>query len=83
MPFFVYFLRCRDGSLYCGYTANIEKRVLLHNAGRASKYTKPRRPVRLVFTQEFKSKSEALKREYELKQLSKQEKEALVLGNNY
>jgi putative endonuclease len=75
--FFVYFVRCRDNSLYCGYTNDLEKRIEIHNAGKGAKYTRKRLPVKLVYFEEFESKSKAMKREYELKQLNKKEKEEL------
>ncbi|MDO4719153.1 MAG: GIY-YIG nuclease family protein [Peptostreptococcaceae bacterium] len=76
--FFVYILRCRDDSLYTGYTQDIEKRLRRHEAGLASKYTRVRLPLRLVHLEEWESKSLALKREYAIKQLSKAKKEALI-----
>ncbi len=79
--YYVYMLRCNDGSLYCGYTPDPQKRVLLHNKGVASRYTRARLPVKMVFLMEFDSKGEALKTEYTIKHLSKKEKEELVLKN--
>lgn len=75
---YVYMVRCRDNSLYTGYSNNVEKRVETHNKGKGAKYTKPRLPVELVYTEEYETKSEALKREYAIKQLSKAEKERLI-----
>ncbi|PLS15104.1 endonuclease [Bacillus sp. M6-12] len=66
---FFYVLRCRDGSLYAGYTNDLSKRISLHNAGKAAKYTRGRGPVELVFSKEFPSKTEAMKAEYRFKQL--------------
>jgi putative endonuclease len=83
MPFFVYLVECRDGSFYCGYTTDIEKRVINHNKGIGSKYTKRRRPVRLIYFEELSTKSEALKREYEIKQFSRKAKEDLVYKKSY
>lgn len=77
--YFVYFLRCSDNSLYCGFTNNLMKRLHAHNnLSSGSKYTKTRRPVRLVKYFICNSKSQALKLEYRLKQLSKINKEALI-----
>lgn len=76
--FFVYILRCSDGTFYTGYTVNIEKRLQHHLAGRASKYTRTRLPVTLVHLEEQESKSLALKREHAIKKLSRAEKEALM-----
>ena len=78
MAFFVYLLQCRDDSFYCGWTNDLEKRLKAHNAGTASKYTKSRRPVKLAYSENVKDKSSALKREYQIKQLSRREKEILV-----
>ena len=77
MQFFVYLLRCSDGSFYCGWTNDIEKRVRAHNTGKASRYTKSRRPVKLAYFEKAKSKSGALKREYQIKQLTHKQKELL------
>lgn len=74
---FVYLLTCSDGTLYCGATTNIEKRVKKHNAGAGAKYTKTRLPVSLFKFWTFINKSDALKREYAIKQLSRDEKLAL------
>ncbi len=74
----VYMLRCCDGSLYTGTTSNIEVRLKDHRAGKASKYTRARLPLHLVYQEPCVSKSVALKREYAIKQLPKVEKEALV-----
>ncbi len=80
MPFFVYLVECRDNSFYCGYTTDIKQRIINHNKGIGSKYTKRRRPVRLIYFEEFSSKSEALKREYQIKQFSRKQKEELAKG---
>jgi len=78
MTHFVYFVECRNKSFYCGYTNDLEKRIGAHNKGKGAKYTMNRRPVRLVYFEEFKTKSEAMKREYALKQLSRIEKENII-----
>jgi putative endonuclease len=78
MKYYVYLLRCSDSSLYCGYTKNIENRVKAHNAGSASKYTRIRRPVKLCYVEEQLTLSDALKREYQIKQFSKIRKEELA-----
>ena len=77
--FFVYLLECRDKSLYCGYTNDLEARIKLHNEGRASKYTKPRRPVRLAYSEELESKGQAMKREAKIKKMPRKQKQNLVL----
>lgn len=76
--YFVYLLRCIDDTLYCGYTDDLEKRVKTHNRGKGAKYTRRRTPVKLVYSEEFKTKSEALKREHKIKKLSRKEKLALI-----
>lgn len=78
MHWFVYLLKCNDDTLYCGATNNIEKRLYTHNSGKGAKYTKKRLPVKLVYTERFDNKSDALKREYRIKQLSRQHKLKLI-----
>jgi putative endonuclease len=74
----VYVLECADGSLYTGYTTDVQRRVREHDAGDGAKYTRGRTPVELVHSESFDSKSAAMSREYEIKQLSRAEKERLV-----
>ena len=81
MGSFTYLLRCADGSLYCGWTNDLMKRFAAHNAGTASKYTRARLPVEPVYAEECESKQEAMQREYAIKQLSKEQKEALLLSD--
>ncbi len=76
----VYLLRCRDGSLYTGITNDLPKRLMRHNAGTASAYTRARRPVRLVFQERQPDRSAALRREAAVRRLSRVEKLALVRG---
>ncbi len=78
MPFFVYLLECRDKTFYCGYTTDLAKRLANHNKGIGSKYTKRRRPVRMIYSEELPSLSAALKREHEIKKFSRTRKEELV-----
>lgn len=73
-----YIVECRGGELYCGYSNNVEKRVDTHNKSLGAKYTKTRLPVRLVYTECFDTKSEAMKREYQIKQLNRQQKLKLI-----
>ena len=80
MNYYVYLLRCRDGSLYAGYTDDPERRLKVHNSGKGSKYTRSRLPVELVYREEHPDKSSAMRREYELKQLSRAEKLKLIEG---
>ncbi|TMG05657.1 MAG: GIY-YIG nuclease family protein [Chloroflexi bacterium] len=81
MPFYVYIVRCRDASYYVGHTDNLDERIADHNAGGFSSYTRKRRPVRLVFVEEFQSREEALARERQLQGWSRAKKEALIAGN--
>ncbi|NOZ87464.1 MAG: GIY-YIG nuclease family protein [Deltaproteobacteria bacterium] len=77
----VYLLRCCDGSYYVGHTKDLEKRISLHNSGRGAAYTAARRPVTLAFQESATSKSDAIKREKQIKRWSKAKKEALIQGN--
>ena len=72
---YTYIVECGDGSLYTGWTNNLEKRIQAHNAGKGAKYTKARRPVELAYYEEFETKEQAMKREYAIKQLGRKEKQ--------
>jgi putative endonuclease len=74
----IYLLRCSDGSLYTGITNDLPKRLKAHATGRASKYTRSRLPVRLVYSEPQKSRSAALKREATIKKLSRPQKDRLM-----
>ncbi|MFC7044211.1 GIY-YIG nuclease family protein [Halobacteriaceae archaeon GCM10025711] len=76
--YWVYMVECADGTLYTGYTTDVERRVAEHNTGDGAKYTQGRTPVELVHTERFSTKSAAMSREYEIKQLSRSEKDALL-----
>lgn len=80
---YTYIVRCKDNSLYVGWTNNLEKRMKAHNDGKGAKYTKPRRPVELVYYEVFSTKQEAMSREYHLKKLSHKEKEQLIKKDDY
>ena len=82
--YFVYILECKDKSFYTGITTELERRVDEHNfSDKGAKYTKMRRPVKLIYSEKIKNKSQALKREFEIKKLKRIEKEKLVeLKNN-
>lgn len=82
MPFFVYILRTSANTLYTGYTTNLEKRIKAHQSKNGAKYTRAFKSCELVYTEEFETRSDAMKREYEIKQLTKAEKEKLVLYSN-
>ncbi|WP_289301121.1 GIY-YIG nuclease family protein, partial [Sporofaciens musculi] len=68
---YTYILRCKDGTLYTGWTNNLKKRIKAHNLGKGAKYTKSRRPVKLVYCEEFSTREEAMKREYAIKRMKK------------
>lgn len=76
---YAYMLRCADDTIYSGYTNNLEKRVETHNEGKGAKYTKTRRPVKLVYFETFESKKDAMKREYQFKHLTRKQKEQLII----
>ena len=80
MSYYVYLLRCRDGTLYIGYTDNPERRLRVHNAGKGAKYTRSRLPVELVYQEQCPDKSAALRREREIKGMRRAEKLALISG---
>ncbi|WP_436939826.1 GIY-YIG nuclease family protein [Staphylococcus xylosus] len=75
---YIYIVKCKDGSLYTGYAKDVTQRVAKHNKGQGAKYTKIRRPVQLVYQEMFNTKSEALKREYEIKTYTRQQKLELI-----
>ncbi|MDP8249213.1 MAG: GIY-YIG nuclease family protein [Candidatus Tritonobacter lacicola] len=77
---FVYIVKCRDGTLYTGITNNLEQRISEHNRGRGCRYTRGRRPVSLMYVEEFPDRSSALKRESSLKGLSRRKKLLLIRG---
>jgi putative endonuclease len=74
----VYVVECSDGTFYTGYTTDVTRRVAEHDAGNGAKYTRGRTPVTLRHTERFDSKSAAMSREYEIKQLRRAEKERLL-----
>ena len=76
--FYVYILKCVDGSLYCGYTTDVEKRFEKHKSGKGAKYTRSHLPLEIVYIEEFESKSDALKRECEIKSMTRSQKEKLI-----
>jgi putative endonuclease len=80
MDYFVYILSCADGTLYTGITNDVENRIAAHNDGKASKYTRCRRPVALAFKEACGDRSAALRRELELKKLTREAKLRLIAG---
>lgn len=79
---YTYIVRCRDHTLYTGWTNDLTNRVKAHNKGTGSRYTRSRRPVTLVYYEEYETKQEAMKREYEIKQMAREEKLALIRRKN-
>lgn len=75
---YVYILKCADNTFYTGYTTDPERRTRVHNSGKGAKYTRSRRPVELIYTEEYDDKKEAQRREYAIKQLTRAEKEKLI-----
>ena len=78
MAAFVYMLRCKDGSLYTGWTNDLEHRLAMHNSGRGAKYTRGRGPLELVYSEELPDKEAALRRECAIKKLRCEQKLALL-----
>ena len=78
--YFFYILKCSDGSYYSGSTTNIENRIKTHNKGQGPAYTAKRRPVRLVYNEEFSSLDSAVKRERQIKKWTRAKKETLIYG---
>lgn len=78
---YTYILRCADGTLYTGWTNDLKRRLAAHNAGKGAKYTSARRPVTLVYAEIHEDKIRAMQREYAVKQLTRQEKDALIAAH--
>ena len=76
--YYAYLARCADNTLYAGYCANIEAREAAHNTGNGAKYTRARRPVQIIYSEEFDNKSAAMRREYQLKRLPRSAKLSLI-----
>jgi putative endonuclease len=75
---YTYILECADGTLYCGWTNDLEKRLTAHNSGKGAKYTKSRLPVKLVYYETFATSNEAMSREYSIKKMTRSEKIKLI-----
>ena len=82
MDNYIYILRCADGTLYTGWTNDLEKRLAAHQSGKGGKYTRARLPVELVHSERFDTKQEAMHREWEIKQLTREEKLRLIAAND-
>ena len=80
---YTYILKCADNTLYTGWTTNLIERLKAHNQGKGAKYTRPRRPVTLIYYEEFQTKEEAMRREAAIKKLSRPQKERLIASNPY
>ena len=78
--FFVYIVECQDGTYYTGYTPDIKRRIQLHNSGRGAKYTRDKRPVKLVWSKEYRYFKRAFLEEKRIKRLTRLQKEKLVNG---
>lgn len=78
---YLYILRCKDGSLYTGITTDVEKRLEAHQSGKGAKYTRGRGPLALVYREECGTHSDALKREVEIKRLTREQKQVLIASN--
>ena len=74
---YVYILRCADDTLYCGWTTDLTKRLVAHNSGRGAKYTRSRRPVELIYVEEYEDRHDALSQEWHIKRMSREEKQRL------
>ncbi len=82
MPYYVYILRCKDGSYYTGHAKDAEKRFEIHKNGRGARYTRMHEPEKLVYTEPFESRSEAMRRERKIKTLSHNKKKQLINVHN-
>jgi len=82
--YYLYILRCRDNSLYCGQTNNLERRINEHNfnKNKSAKYLRGKKPVKLVYSEKYSTLQEAMKREIQIKKLTKAKKEAMIESNN-
>ena len=82
MPYYVYILRCKDGSYYTGHAKDVEKRFEMHKKGRGAKYTRVHEPEKLVYTEEFESRGDAMRRERRIKTLSHNKKHQIIKDNS-
>jgi putative endonuclease len=78
MPYYVYIIICEDGSFYTGYTKNVDSRMRLHKNGKGARYTRIHKPRKLVYTEEFRTRTEAMKRERKIKKMQHRQKQRLV-----
>jgi putative endonuclease len=80
---YFYVVECSDGSYYAGYTNNLSIRIRKHNEGKGAKYTRSRKPVKLIFSRKYETKREALQAEYRFKKLTRKEKEQFIVKESY
>jgi len=78
MPYYVYIIICKDGAFYTGYTQDVEARMKLHKLGRGAKYVRTHQPKKVVYLEKFDTRSNAMKREREIKRLPRKEKQKLT-----
>lgn len=78
MAYYVYILKCSDDSYYTGYTSDLSRRVKQHNEGIGGRYTRSRKPVKLLYQEEYATRAEAMRREREIKKMSRMQKTALI-----
>ncbi len=78
---YTYIVKCADGTCYCGWTNHLAERIAAHNSGKGAKYTKSRRPVELVYYEVFGSKEEAMRREAQIKRMTRAQKESLIASH--
>jgi putative endonuclease len=81
LSYYVYIIRCKDGSYYTGHAKDVEKRFEMHLKGRGARYTRMHEPEKLVYTEQFESRSEAMRRERQIKTLSHNKKQRLIKNN--
>lgn len=79
---YVYILECSDKTYYTGWTKDLQKRINMHNNGKGAKYTRGRLPVKVIYFEQYITKSEAMKREYKIKKMSRKEKEKLIMSKS-
>ena len=82
MANYTYIVECSDGSLYTGYTNDLEKRIKVHNSGKGAKYTRSRLPVKLVYFEKFEEKQDAQRREWQIKRLTRSQKLELITAHS-
>jgi putative endonuclease len=83
MEFFVYIIQCDDGSFYTGYTKNLQQRIKMHMNGKGARYTKSHKPKKVVFIEKYTKRSDALKRERNIKKRSHNQKQELINKNSF